>query len=137
MRKVPGRSGATKVQIAERRAGRDVVLEHIGTARSDAELAVLMQLAHERLRPGQDVLELGLDDESGATRPGVITGKTSAVLWQVLSQAYTDLGFDAIGDPAFRELVLARIIEPAKRTRCVSWTRPASNTRRCARCSAP
>ena len=45
VRKVPGRSGSTKVQVAERRAGRDVVLEHVGTARSEAELAVLMARA--------------------------------------------------------------------------------------------
>lgn len=115
IRKSAGRSGATKVQIAERRDGRNVILEHIGTARSDAELAVLMQRARQRLRPGQDALDLGLDDEGGAARPGVITGKTSAVLWQVLTQAYTALGFDAIGDPAFRELVLARIIEPTSK----------------------
>ena len=37
VRKSPGRSGSTKVQIAERRAGRDVVLEHVGTARGEAE----------------------------------------------------------------------------------------------------
>jgi len=34
-----------KVQLAERRDGRDVVLEHVGTARTDAELAVLMAQA--------------------------------------------------------------------------------------------
>ena len=33
----------------------------------------------------------------------------------VLTRAYTDLGFDALGDPAFRELVLARIIEPTSK----------------------
>jgi hypothetical protein len=36
VRKSPGRSGAVRVQIAERRAGRDVVLEHVGTAHDDA-----------------------------------------------------------------------------------------------------
>ena len=41
VRKAPGRSGSTKVQLAERRDGRDVVLEHVGTARTDAELALL------------------------------------------------------------------------------------------------
>lgn len=39
VRRVPGRSGSIKVQLAERRDGRDVVIEHIGTARSAAELA--------------------------------------------------------------------------------------------------
>lgn len=53
IRKSPGRSGATKVQIAERRGGRNHILEHVGTARSEAELAVLMAEAKRRLRPGQ------------------------------------------------------------------------------------
>jgi hypothetical protein len=47
VRRVPGRSGSTKVQLAERRAGRDVVLDHVGTARSEAELAVLIAGAAE------------------------------------------------------------------------------------------
>lgn len=40
VRKSPGRSGSTKVQIAERRDGRDVVLEHVGTARPIQEITV-------------------------------------------------------------------------------------------------
>ncbi|MEO3939251.1 hypothetical protein V3N99_21255 [Dermatophilaceae bacterium Soc4.6] len=62
VKKVPGRSGSTKVQVAERRAGRHVALEHVGTARSDAELAVLMAEARRRLRPGQDALDLALPE---------------------------------------------------------------------------
>lgn len=56
VRKASGRSGSTKVQIAERRAGRDVVLEHGGTARSEADLAVLMAQARRRLRRGQEAV---------------------------------------------------------------------------------
>lgn len=109
------------MQIAERRAGRDVVLEHVGTARGEAELAVLMAQARRRLRPGQEALDLdlgagGVEDEQGMPqRPGVITGKRSALLWQVLSTAYGRLGFDALGDEAFKQLVLARIIEPTSK----------------------
>ena len=70
VRRVPGRSGSTKVQVAERRAGRDVVLEHVGTARSEAELAVLMAEARRRLRPGQQELDLRVAGESARARPG-------------------------------------------------------------------
>lgn len=68
VRKSPGRSGSTKVQLAERRDGRDVVLEHVGTARTDAELAVLMAQARRRLHERQGTLDLdlevvGLEDE--------------------------------------------------------------------------
>ena len=115
VRKSAGRSGATKVQIAERRAGRNVILEHVGTARSEAELAVLVAEAQRRLRPGQDSLDLGLEDGPSRTRTGVITGKRSAVLWRVLTEAYTWLGFDTLEDDAFREVVLARVIEPTSK----------------------
>jgi hypothetical protein len=51
VRKSPGRSGTTKVQIAERRDGRDVVLEHVGTAHDEAELSALMTVARAKLYP--------------------------------------------------------------------------------------
>jgi hypothetical protein len=119
IRKSAGRAGATKVQIAERRGGRNHILEHVGTARSEAELAVLMAEARRRLRPGQETLDLGdgaLEQATGLPeRPGVITGKRSALLWQVLTSVYARLGFDAVEDAAFAQLVLARIIEPTSK----------------------
>jgi hypothetical protein len=122
VRKSPGRAGSTKVQIAERRAGRDVVVEHVGTARTDAELAVLMAQARRRLHEGQEVLDLdvgGLEDAGVPERPGLITSKRSALLWEVLTGAYARLGFDAIEDEAFAQLVLARIIEPTSKAASV------------------
>jgi hypothetical protein len=93
-----------------------VVLEHVGTARSEAELAALMAIARRRLRPGQGALDLGLDDADGVgQRPAVITGKRSAVLWEVLTTAYDRLGFGVVGDEAFQQLVLARIVEPTSK----------------------
>ena len=84
----------------------------------DAELAVLMAQARRRLHEGQEALDLdgvGLEDEGVPQRPGVITSKRSALLWQVLTEAYTRLGFDVIDDDAFAQLVLARIIEPTSK----------------------
>lgn len=114
----PGRAGSTKVQIAERRAGRDVVLEHVGTAHTDAELAVLMSQAHRRLHEDQEVLNLGVggvEDDGVPERPGLVTSKRSVLLWEVLTGAYARLGFDAIDDEAFAQLVLAWIIEPTSK----------------------
>ena len=36
----------------------------------------------------------------------------SRLLFQALDGIYDDLGFDALGDDVFRDLVLARVIEP-------------------------
>jgi hypothetical protein len=118
VRKAPGRTGSTKVQLAERRDGRDVVLEHVGTARDEAELAVLMSVARRRMHEGQEALDLeivGLEDEGVPARPAPITSKRSALLWQVLTEAYTRLGFGAVDDEAFAQLVLARVIEPTSK----------------------
>lgn len=70
VRKSAGRSGATKVQIAERRGGRNHIVEHVGTARSEAELAVLMAEARRRLRPGQQSLDQGLAGTPPQSRSG-------------------------------------------------------------------
>lgn len=48
-------------------------------------------------------------------QPSVITGKRHAVLWRVLTDAYARLGFDVLNDAAFRQLVLARIVEPTSK----------------------
>ncbi len=113
VRKVKTASGATAVQIAERRSGRDKVIEHLGSAHTDAELTALLETARARLHPGQG--ELDLPTTTGPVGQGVITAKSSALLWQVLCRGYTDLGFDELADEAFKQLVLARIIEPTSK----------------------
>lgn len=71
-----------------------------------------------RLHEGQEALDLdvgGLEDQGVGQRPRLITSKRSALLWRVLTEAYSRLGFNAIGDEAFAQLVLARIIEPTSK----------------------
>lgn len=115
VRKSAGRSGAIKVQIAERLDGRNHLLEHVGTARSEAELAVLVAEAQRQLRPGQQALDLGMEEAPATSRSGVIMGKRSALLWQVLTDVYARLGFNVVDDAAFAQLVLARVVEPTSK----------------------
>ena len=118
IRKVKTASGATAVQIVEKRGGVRRIVEHVGSAHDEVELAVLVQVAHERLHAGQQVLDLGLDavtDPEGPARQAVVTGTSSKVLWQVLTDAYARLGFEVLGDEAFAAMVLARCVEPASK----------------------
>jgi hypothetical protein len=46
-------------------------------------------------------------------RAGLTTSKRSALPRRVLTEAYTQLGFDVIDDEAFARLELARIVEPS------------------------
>jgi len=59
VRKVRTSSGAVAVQIVTRRGRQVERIEHVGSARSDGELALLLASARERLAPGQDALDLG------------------------------------------------------------------------------
>ena len=116
VRTVKTASGATAVQIvwSWRRGSRSI--EHLGSAHDEAELAALKTAAAARLAAGQTELDLGLSD---GLEPGTlpITSSQMTHLWDGLCAAYRVLGFESAtkGDNVFRDLVLARIIEPTSK----------------------
>gem|GEM_PF-1530083 len=59
MRRVRTASGAVAVQLVVKDRGEVVDIEHIGSAHTDAELALLLAAARDRLQPGQQALEFG------------------------------------------------------------------------------
>ncbi|KLO25271.1 IS1634 family transposase [Mycobacterium haemophilum] len=116
VRTVKTSSGATAVQIvwSSRQGSRKI--EHLGSAHDEARIAALKAAAVQRLAAGQAQLDLGLAERSAAD-PLPITSSKSALLWKALCAAYAHVGFDkaAAGDEVFRQLVLARIIEPTSK----------------------
>lgn len=93
--------------------GREVVgIEHIGSAHDEARLALLTEIARQRLHADQDEFDFGSVAPPAGAR---VVAMTSQVLWDVLAGAYARLGFDGIADDAFRAMVLARIIEPTSK----------------------
>jgi hypothetical protein len=145
VRKVRTASGAVAVQVVTRRGRQIERIEHVGSAHTDAELALLLAAARERLLPGQDVLDLGdlpvvparMDEVADWTgepelpvqpaggRPasaaagGRVVRTSADLLWAVLTSAYAQLGFDVLGDDGFRAMVLARIVEPTSKAEVV------------------
>lgn len=91
------------------------MLEHLGSAHSDAELSALLVSARQRMHEGQDELDVFADVGAGHPDRPVVTRQRSRVLWEALSRSYDALGFDDLADPTFKELVLARIIEPTSK----------------------
>jgi Transposase DDE domain len=118
VRTVKTASGARAVQIvhSSRQGSRDI--EHIGSAHDDAELELLKAVARQRLVGGQGELALGLAAAEPTGRgPLPITSSRMGHLWDALGHAYEVVGFAraAGGDEVFRQLVLARIIEPTSK----------------------
>jgi hypothetical protein len=116
VRTVETASGATAVQIvyATRRGSRSI--EHIGFAHDEAELEALKAAARQRIVEGQGVLDVGLDAAAGSS-PLPIELSRMGHLWEALTRAYDAVGFAAAtgGDAVFRDLVVARIIEPTSK----------------------
>ena len=118
VRTVKTASGATAVQIvwSSRRGSRSI--EHLGSAHDEAELAALKAAAAERLAAGQAVLDLGV---AGAARIGAVAdhvARRSTHLWDGLCARLPGAGVrcrHSSGDEVFRDLVLARIIEPTSK----------------------
>jgi hypothetical protein len=127
------------VQIAESVAGRRRIVRHVGSARDEAELGLLVEEAHRLLADDrQGVLDLGITpavpraamvrpasqtglfpgpDAAPSSRPVVVprprvVKTASALLYDALAQVYAGLGFDVVGDEVFRDLVIARVVEP-------------------------
>ncbi len=119
VRTVKTASGATAVQVvySSRRGARTI--EHLGSAHDRDELEALKAAARQRLAHGQGELDLGLDAAAAAAGSGPlpILSSRAGHLWDSLCRAYDTLGFaDAAGgDVVFRDLVLARIIEPTSK----------------------
>lgn len=136
IRRVRTASGATAVQIAEYVRGRQRIVEHVGSAHTEAELGMLLERARHLLDdPAQGVLDLGVEptppvknliapagpglfEASGPVTPagrdaqGRVLGTDSRILFGALAGVFTALGFDGLGDKVFRDLVIARVVEP-------------------------
>jgi hypothetical protein len=137
VRRVRTASGATAVQIAEYVDGRRRIVTHVGSAHTEAELGLLLERARGLLGDAaQDELDLGVEPAPRkarlvrpATDAALFAGPTQSVeqprvsaprvvatssrlLFDVLAEVYFALGFGAIGDETFRDLVITRIVEP-------------------------
>ena len=125
------------MQIAEWDGGQRRIVRHVGSARDEVELGLLMEQARRLLDDDrQGVLDLGLAPVTRKAkmiappsdlslfalnstparaqpiaRPRVLK-TVSAVLFDALAGVYSSLGFDALGDEVFRDLVIARVVEP-------------------------
>ena len=110
------RSGATAVQIVETKHGQRVIVEHLGSAHTDAVLAALMRAGHDKLHAGQPALELGIDPHGAPVGAvAVVAGTRSKLLMDAIRASWGRLGFTVIDDEAFFQLVAARLVEPTSK----------------------
>jgi hypothetical protein len=139
VRKVRTTSGAVAVQVARKERGRVVILAHLGSAHTDAELGILLERARGIITDGQHALDIEVAARAqsmtevpdyreptlweaslqpkvaSVAPPGRTTATSSGLLYGVLGGVYDWLGFDVLADRVFRDLVIARIVEPTSK----------------------
>jgi len=116
LRTVKTSSGATAVQIVEKNHGSRRILEHLGSAHTPEDVALLKAAGRQKLAGGQPELDLGLETEPDRGGP-LPMRLTMGPLWRYLNLAFDALGLGDVdgADGVFRRLVLARIIEPTSK----------------------
>ncbi len=111
IRKVKTASGATAVQIAHKKYGRIVKIEHIGSAHTDEDLDTLLAVAKQRLLGDQR----SLFEENFSPLKINLKKSVSQLLLEILTEQYNRLGFNKLGDDIFSYLCIARIVEPTSK----------------------
>ncbi|MGB0963602.1 MAG: IS1634 family transposase [Mycobacterium sp.] len=138
VRKVRTASGAVAVQVVRKHRGQRTILAHVGSAHTDAQLGILLEQARRIAAEDQGVLDIEVParilsvDGIADWRSGTLTlstgaprgapapaGRTAAthsrLLYDVLGAVYDWLGFGVVEDAVFRDLVIARIVEPTSK----------------------
>jgi hypothetical protein len=143
VRKVRPASGAVAVQVVRKHRRQRTILAHVGSAHTDAQLGILLERARQIAAEDQGVLDIkvpvrtqsvdGIADWRTGT-PGVIAGlpkgvpaapgrtisTQSRLLYDTLGAVYDWLGFDVVDDAVFRDLVIARVVEPTSKADAAS-----------------
>jgi hypothetical protein len=128
IRKRQNRSGSVSVQILQKQDRKNVLLETVGCGKSRAEIEQLMRQARQRLaelKPQQQfgfftsrdhlLAEYLSSDEAVSVRnigPELILGKI-----------FSAIGFDAISEPLFRHMVIARLTYPVSKLKTAEYLR--------------
>lgn len=102
------------MQIVEKLNGRRRIVEHVGSAHDEAGVAVLVSTARQRVHGVQDDM-LPLEPVRRDSAGPVVEQSASELLWGTLQAGYRALGFDAVDDEVFAQLVGARLVEPASK----------------------
>jgi hypothetical protein len=138
VRKVRTVSGAVAVQVVRKHRGQREILAHVGSAHTDAELGILLERARRIATGDQEVLDIEVaaraervadvanwragmlvslptGPKGAPAAPGRTAATSSRLLYDVIGAVYDWLGFDVVDDRVFRDLVIARIVEPTSK----------------------
>jgi transposase len=126
VRQKPNASGSVSVQVIDKSAGYRVV-ETIGSAKDPQEIARLVELGKLFIaRPSGQYSLFPADPQSDAVALDVVRTLENASIRTlgpelILGRLFDAIGFDAIPEPLFRDIVVARLAYPTSKLKTVDY----------------
>ncbi|MDR0822661.1 MAG: IS1634 family transposase [Endomicrobium sp.] len=109
------KDGRVRIKVVDKDGRRRIGVKHIGVAHNEKEIDTLLILAREEMRdPNQLELKL-FDDKEGVEQRIIQKRAYSKYLFESLGEIYDGLKFNEIKDETFKQMTIARIIEPASK----------------------
>lgn len=126
VRKKPNRSGSVSVQVVDKTGGYRVV-KTIGAARDPEEISRLVALGEQVIRRLSKQYELFPEDQrdNAAVLDFVQTLSNASIRTVgpelIFGRLFNEIGFDAIPEPLFRDIVVARLVYPVSKLKTVDY----------------
>jgi len=124
VRRKRNKSGTTSIQIVEKRGRRNVVVRSVGCSSDDEKLKRVETQARTELEAMIPQLSLdfgGSDRERAAI--GLLSGGSVKAAGPdlILGKIFDSIGFNALPEDLFKEIVLARLVYPASKLRTTEY----------------
>lgn len=126
VRKKPNKSGSVSVQVVDKSRGYRVV-KTIGSARDPEQISRLAALGEQFIRRRSKQYALFVDDqrENVAVLDFVQTLANASIRTigpeLVFGRLFDEIGFKAIPEPLFRDIVVARLVYPTSKLKTVDY----------------
>lgn len=123
VREKRNKSGVISVQVIDKSGGRYKVAKTIGSSSSASEIAQLVLEGERYIQSIRGVQELDFYDYRGVYRQVLSSISTHKLVGVrlVLGSIFEQIGFQAIEDDLFRDLVLYRIIYPKSKLKTTEY----------------
>ncbi len=123
VRKKPNKSGLISVQVINKSSGKYRVVKTIGSSFSEQEIERLVIEGRRYIRSITGTQEIDFTDHQSIYNQvlSTITAHKLVGVQNVLGRIFDDIGFNAIKDPLFKDLVLYRLVYPKSKLKTTEY----------------
>lgn len=117
VRKKVNKSGVVSVQVIAKIGGKSKLVKTIGSSLEEGDIEALVEKGHQYIATFGGQKALDFSDKSSFLKSAFqnISSHTEVGTQLLLGRIFDDIGFNAIDDNLFRQLVLSRLIYPVSK----------------------